>query len=94
MLFPKLLMHMAATPSVIARSTKTGVLSRPCRILRAAPGEQTEDAQRVEQASNIDQATRISFLLTNSLIPKSESSRPYPEFFTPPKGRSGAVQVD
>lgn len=37
--------------------------------------------------------TQTSFLLTNSCIPRLESSRPYPECLTPPNGNSGAVQV-
>ena len=36
---------------------------------------------------------RMSFLLANSLIPYCASSRPTPERFTPPNGRSGALRL-
>lgn len=34
-------------------------------------------------------ATKNDFTFVNSRVPNDESSRPYPEFFVPPKGSSG-----
>ena len=44
-------------------------------------------------AGSLTPLTRTSFLLTNSWMPRADSSRPKPERFVPPKGRSGAVHV-
>src|SRR6185312_16363299 len=38
-------------------------------------------------------AMRTSFLFANSSRPKRPSSRPIPEFLTPPNGRSGALLI-
>lgn len=49
--------------------------------------------RRPDQAGASIGTTLISFLLTNSWMPSDDSSCPYPDFLTPPNGRSALVHV-